>query len=216
MEEVPSIVRLSREGPRTVIGQVRIDELDSLLQANQACLDELRAAGIDVTSEDETTEMESIKYALWLNPLRAAAFFAERVLLVEGTSEYGLITCLLGDGKLRTPQRGVCILDTLGLWNMHRFMNLLSGFRIPHAVLYDRDESTAKSKALEKTVLAARSAYTRSVDYLDKNLESVLGVPAPGRPDRKPQHIMWHLKTGKIEEAQLAVFCNKVQALLDA
>ena len=130
IDDLPSLSRLCREGAETVTSQIKASQLPTFLEANQVCLEDLKKAGIDVSTEDETLAMESIKYALWMNPLRAGAFFAERVLLVEGPSEYALLTFLLARGDLQNPRRGITIVDTLGKWNIHRFMNILGTLRI--------------------------------------------------------------------------------------
>jgi putative ATP-dependent endonuclease of the OLD family len=216
IDALPALTRLSREGAVTIASQIKVDQLQSLLAANQACIDDLKNAGIDVTAEDETLAMESIKFSLWLNPLRASLFFAERVLLVEGPTEYALFSFLLARQDIQAPSRGVAIIDTLGKWNTHRFINILGALRIPHSVLYDLDGSDARSVALEKAIQAATNEFTKAVDTFPEDLERFLGVPASGKPHRKPQHMMWYLDAGKIPVDRLAALRNKVQKLLDA
>jgi len=216
MDDLPAIARLSREGVMTATSQVKADQLDALLAANQACINDLKNAGVDVTVEDETIAMESIKYALWLNPLRAAAFFAERVLLVEGASEYALFSFLIGANRLKNPRRGITIIDTLGKWNTHRFMNILGALCIPHSVLIDRDGGGPRSVALQNAINAAKNGYTRAVDAFDEDLEAFLGVPKTARADRKPQHLMWRFQQGQIDPARIDALIAKVQPLLDA
>lgn len=216
IEELPTLIRLSREGPPTVVSQITASELPRLLTANQSCLDALKAAGIDVAAEDETIEMESIKYALWLNPVRAAAFFAERVLLVEGATEYALLGLLLNRGDIRRPKRGVTIVDTIGKYNTHRFMNLLGSLRVPHVVLFDRDGSTPRSRALELALTAARSPYTLAVEAFDDDLDAFLNVPPCPRPGQKPQHLIYHFHQGHILPERLKALAAKVQILMDA
>jgi len=217
IEALPSLIRLCKEGPETIASQIKTSQVTTLLEANHACLEDLKNAGVDIRADDETVEMESIKYTLWLNPIRAGAFFAERVLLVEGTSEYALFTFMLSRGLLRTPRRGVTIIDTLGKWNTHRFMNILGALRIPHAVLFDLDGSSRKDQALQKAIESSRNSYTRAVDRFDADLESFLNVQnAPKDRYRKPQHLMWQLLQGKIGEDRLTALQGKVQALLDA
>jgi predicted ATPase len=216
IEALSSLIRLSREGPATLASQVKSTELPRLLEANQACLDSLKKAGIDIYAEDETLAMESIKYTLWLNPIRAGAFFAERVLLVEGPSEYALFTFMLARGLLKSPRRGVSVVDTLGKWNTHRFMNILGALRIPHSVLFDLDGASPHSLALRGAIEASKNSYTRAMDYFETDLESFLKVPKSGRPNRKPQHLMWQMHQGKIEEERIQSLQGKVQALLDA
>lgn len=217
MDDLPALVRLERVKARSAVGQVRRKDLNNLLAANQSCVDDLKAAGIDISSVDETIEMEGVKYALWMNPLRAGAFFAERVFLVEGASEYALINYLLAQRKLSDPRHRVFVIDTLGKWNMHRFINLLGALRIPHSVLYDRDGGKPKDLALEKAILAAKNPFTRALDHFEDDLESFLGVPASTvRSDQKPQHLMWHLLHGKIPADRIEALCKKIQPVIDA
>lgn len=216
LEALPALTRLCREGADSKASQVSRSQLEGLLSTNQKCLDALKRAGVDVTAEDETLAMESIKYALWLNPLRASLLFAERVLLVEGPTEYALFSYLLAQGRLRMPARGLSIVDTLGKWNTHRFMNILGALRIPHSVLHDLDGATPKSLALQEAIAAAQNPFTRALDTFPRDLETFLGVTPSRRPDRKPQHLMWHLHHGAITEDRLGALCLKVQALIDA
>ncbi|MBX9929153.1 MAG: AAA family ATPase [Gemmatimonadaceae bacterium] len=215
MEDIPSLLRLNREGAHSLVSQIRAADVPTMLAANQACVASLTAVGVDTSTEDATVEMEAVKYALWLNPLRAQLFFAERVLLVEGPTEYALFSFLMARGDLVTPKRGISIVDTLGKWNTHRFINILSALRIPHSVLIDQDGSTPKSTALQAAISTAATSFTRQVDSFPADLESFLGVPASKRPDRKPQHLMWHLASGKIDSGRLSALIAKVQPLLD-
>jgi putative ATP-dependent endonuclease of OLD family len=214
IEELPKIVRLNNEEGRSKTGQVRTEELQSLLAANQSCIDELAAAGISTSDIDATVDMESIKYALWLNPLRSTVFFARSVLLVEGASERALIAYLLAEGKLNTPKGGITIVDTMGKWNTHRFMNLLGKMRIIHSVLYDRDGGSIKSVALEKAIESSVNQFTSKIDFFDHDLEEYLGVQKPGRLDQKPQHLMWHFKQDNIYKVKLQNLCIKLQNLI--
>jgi putative ATP-dependent endonuclease of the OLD family len=216
MEDLPSIVRLNRRDGVTEVGQVRARDLPALLEANQHVIEELRAAGQDVTDDDAQLAMEEVKYALWLNPLRSSCFFAQNVLLVEGASERSLIEFLIHGGELRSPKGGVAVVDTLGNWNTHRFMNLLGRLRVPHAVLYDRDGGKEAALVLERAIQAVKNDHTRGIDHLPKNLEDSLGVPPPGRQDRKPQHIMYLLRKDRIPADRKEAFCRQVQSLLNS
>lgn len=191
VEDLPALIRVNKENARTMIGQIPNNRLNELLRANQNCLDELRTAGLNITDDDCQIDMESIKYSLWLNPLRSAAFFAQFVLLVEGPSETSLINYLINQGQIRTSRSGICIVDTIGKWNTHRFMNLLGCLRINHAVLYDKDGMKPTSVALENAIMEAKNEYTTCIDSFDIDLEEFLEIPKT-RSDRKPQHIMWY------------------------
>ncbi len=90
-------------------------------------------------TQESKLEMEAVKYFLWLNPERCGVFFAKRTLIVEGPSELVLINYLIQTGKIRTPAGGLSVLDAMGKFNIHRFMNLLGDLKIEHSVLHDAD-----------------------------------------------------------------------------
>lgn len=165
--------------------------------------------------------MESIKYALWLDPSRAAGFFAARVFLVEGPTERAVFQYLVEQGRLTVPDGGLVFLDTFGKWNTHRFISLLSGLRIPHVVLHDLDAgrkpaATKTAELCAKKISEARTEFTRRIDTFEVDFETFLGISTPHRPANKPQSALWHSQTGKVDDAKVRALCEKVQRLLDA
>lgn len=212
---IPSIVRVSRSDG--IVSAYQIDEKkwNTIVDANQS-IEQVaknypKVAG-KMQAEDMKPEMESVKYFLWLNPNRAGMFFAQRVLLVEGPSETALINRLLDDGKLVLPQ-GTYVLDCLGKYNIHRFMNLLSGLGVSHAVLYDDDDNANEHLELKQLIADSKnSKFTRAVVSIPKNLENLLGVDPPSANHRKPQHLLYRYVTGQIDEGKLQEFCEKVQS----
>jgi putative ATP-dependent endonuclease of OLD family len=94
-------------------------------------------------------------------------------------------------------------------------MNLLGKLRIPHSVLYDKDPGKNESLPLEKAITDSSNAFTRKIDFFAKDLETFLGVPPTKLRHRKPQHVMWYLKQGKIDSKNLKNLCGKIQILLD-
>ncbi len=155
--------------------------------------------------------MESVKFFLWLNPDRAGMLFAQHVLLVEGPSETALINRLLDDGKLALPQ-GTYVRDCLGKYNIHRFMNLLSGLGVVHAVLHD-DDNANEHQELNQLIADSKDAnFTQTVITMPKDLEDVLGVTSPGSSHRKPQHLLYCYATNQIDNAKLTSFCEIVQS----
>ena len=81
--------------------------------------------------DDAKPEMEAVKHFLSLNPDRSSLFFANHVLLVEGPTEVALVNRLVGDGKIKNADCGLYVLDCLGKYNIHRFMNLLGHLGVP-------------------------------------------------------------------------------------
>lgn len=214
IEDLPSLARFYKtDDGRSIIKQVSKERLQTILTANQRDLNEWKAAGISIDDEDSRVDMESIKYALWLNPLRCNAFFADRVLLVEGATEAVLIGYMFNEGYIQNPSGGVFVLDAMGKYNIHRFMNLFGELGIRHAVLYDRDSGKPPGDPIEATIKKSRNNYTIGIDYFDPDLETYLGIP-PTRPHRKPQHVMWHIKQGNVDNARLIELAKKIQKLL--
>jgi putative ATP-dependent endonuclease of the OLD family len=139
---IPAIVCLKRESGCVSVCQVDAMAWDGIVDANQV-MNKIAAKWPNLKKKlegnDEKPEMEAVKYFLWLNPDRCGLFFANHVLLVEGQAEQALIRKLVGDGKIDGAECGLYVLDCLGKYNIHRFMNLLAALGIPHSVLYDDD-----------------------------------------------------------------------------
>lgn len=216
MEEIPSIIRVCREGTQTEAGQIKSSEIGAFFEANHQNLEKIKAAGVPIDTRDFQIEMQTIKYALWLNPLRCNSFFAGKVCLVEGPTESALFEYLVAQSKLHPPDGGIFFLDSFGKWNMDRFINLLGRMRIPHVVVYDKDTTDPKTTAIESSITSSKNQYTKAIDSFDKNLEAFLGIPQASEPHRKPQHVMWYLRQDEIAPDRVQALCSKIQALIDA
>lgn len=216
---IPAIVRARRKDG--IVSTFQIDEAqwDDIVDANHA-IQQVAAKYPKVQktmqADDLKPEMESVKYFLWLNPDRAGMLFAQHVLLVEGPSETALINMLLDDCRLSLPQ-GTYVLDCLGKYNIHRFMNLLSGLGVAHAVLHDDDSNANEHQELNQLIVDSKNAdFTHSVVTIPNDLEDVLGVVSPGSNHRKPQHLLYCYATDQIDSAKLTGFCSKVQSCFPA
>jgi len=214
-KRIPAIIRARRVNG--VVSTFQIDEKQwgDIVDANQTInqiapkYPNLQKA---MRADDLKPEMESVKYFLWLNPDRAGMLFAQHVLLVEGPSETALINRLLDDGKLKLPP-GTYVLDCLGKYNIHRFMNLLSCLGVVHAVLHDDDNNAKEHQELNQLVEDSKNKeYTCSVITIPKDLEDYLGVTSAGPSHRKPQHLLYCYTTNQINNAKLTGFCELVQS----
>lgn len=212
---IPAIVRTRRVNG--IVSTFQIDDAhwNSIVDANHA-IQQVAAKYPKVQrtmqADDLKPEMESVKYFLWLNPDRAGMLFAQNVLLVEGPSETALINRLLDNGKLSLPQ-GIYVLDCLGKYNIHRFMNLLSSLGVVHAVLHDDDDNKDEHQEFNQLISDSKNAeFTHSVVTIPKDLENLLGVTPPGPPHRKPQHLLYCYATNQIDNAKLISFCDMVQS----
>lgn len=216
---IPAIIRARRADGVVSTFQIDKAQWNSVVDANQA-IQQVAAKYPKVQKtmqeDDLKPEMEAVKYFLWLNPDRAGMLFAQHVLLVEGPSETALINRLLDDGKLTLPQ-GTYVLDCLGKYNIHRFMNLLSSLGVTHAALHDDDKHANEHQELNQLIADSKSAdFTRSVTTIPKDLEDYLGVTPPGSSHRKPQHLLYCYTTNQIDDLKLAGFCKLVQSCFAA
>ncbi len=205
IRNITAICRLQREDCRTRSYQVSSDELDRVLTVNQQDARAWQAAGIPIDQDDLQTDMEAVKYALWLDQKRSAAFFAEKVLLVEGPTETALLTYMIDHGLL-PDCKGVFVLDTIGKYNIHRFMRLFQSFGIRHYVLYDSDNG--RHAPIDQTIQAASNGFTGGIDTFPEDLERFIGIAPAGRPHRKPQHVMLQVAQNGIDLNPLAAKIN--------
>lgn len=142
--DIPAIVRLRR-----MEGEIRRFQIDDsiwgdIVDANQVIstiASRYPKMAAKFQTEDAKPEMEAVKYFLWLNPDRSSAFFANHVLLVEGPTEVALIGKLIDDEKIANVAPGFYVLDCMGKYNIHRFMNLLIHLGVPIFPLALRGES---------------------------------------------------------------------------
>lgn len=212
---IPAIIRARRVDG--IISTFQIDEAqwNSIVDANhtiQQVAAKYPKVQKTMQADDLKPEMEAVKYFLWLNPDRAGMLFAQHVLLVEGPSETALINRLLDDGRLALPQ-GTYVLDCLGKYNIHRFMNLLGSLGVVHAVLHDDDNNANEHQELNQLVADSKiENFTHSVTTIPKDLEDYLGVAPPGSSHRKPQHLLYFYASNQMDHARLTGFCELVQS----
>jgi len=217
-DDIPAIIRLRRVDGEVKRFQIRDSDWKSIVDANQTInmiAGKYPKMAKSLQTEDNKPEMESIKYFLWLNPDRSSAFFANHVLLVEGPTETVLINKLINDGRIQNAEPGLYVLDCMGKYNIHRFMNLLRHLGIPHSVLhdddYDKDEHAEINKLIEDS---KHPQLTLAVKRVPGKLEEMLGLPPGGPHYRKPQHVLYLYETGQIDEAKLHSFCELVEQCL--
>jgi len=215
IEELTSLIRICKTSSESTVKQVLPKTLETILNSNKLDLTKWQASGISISDDDFQIEMESIKYALWLNPHRCSAFFANKILLVEGSTESALLGYMFEEGIIPNTigNGGVFVFDSIGKYNIHRFMNLFGELGIPHAILYDHDGGKKSSIEVEKTIKSSANAYTIGIDCFEKDVEGFLEIPQ-GKSSGKPQHVMYYLKQGKIAQEKLNGLACKVQALL--
>lgn len=216
--DIPALIRLRRTEGITEAFQIDATAWADLVDANQAILaiaKKYPKMEKRLHSDDAKPEMEAVKHFLWLNPDRCSAFFATHVLLVEGPTEVALINRLVGDGKIKNGDCGFYVLDCLGKYNIHRFMNLLSRLGVPHSVIHDDDHNMDEHADLNQLVEDSRHlTLTQSIERIPGDLEAMLGVAPAGSDHRKPQHVLYQYDLGNIDSAKLEHFCSIVSGCL--
>ena len=136
-------------------------------------------------------------------------------MLVEGPTEVALVNRLVGDGKIKNADCGLYVLDCLGKYNIHRFMNLLGHLGVPHAVIPDDDNGKKEHGELNQLIEDSKhETLTQCVKQIPDELEVMLGVSRAKSDDRKPQHVLYLYETEQIDPAKLQAFCLLVEACL--
>ena len=218
-EHIPGIAMLQRCNGQSVVGQIREEKLNEVFTENQE-INKL-AAGLknyEAGADEEKLEMEAVKYFLWLNPERCGVFFAKRTLIVEGPSEVVLINYLTQTGRIRTPTGGLFVIDALGKFNIHRFMNLLGELKIEHSVLYDQDPNKngvdkVFHERMNTLIQDSKNSFTQKIHVFADDLEHFLGVTLPGKEHRKPSRLLLALKELRITEDRIEALCKLVEDL---
>ena len=210
--DIPAVIRVTRQATGATAYQINKAEWATVVASNQE-INRIAKA----TDDDRQPEMEAVKLFVWLTPDRSNIFFANHVLLVEGATEVALINRLVGDEKILAGTNGLYVLDCLGKYNIHRFMNLLGHLGVPHSVLYDSDDGKkGKHQAVNHLIETSRNSFTLCAKSVTGDIEKFLGIPAAKASHRKPQHALYHYETGQIDPAKLQGFCALLKECLPA
>lgn len=205
MNDLVRLIRLRREEGVTTSYQLSQAGIDALFDASLLADAEISPDLLDVASRPANEVMSALKIELWMQPQRAAAFFARRVVLVEGPTELALYSYLVDRGLMSAPAPGVMFLDCMGKYNLHRFMTLLGAFGVDHSVLYDGDDGGSSDAEVTKTINDARNSFTKQVVRLAADIEGELGISPLKRnaSHRKPQYLLYHFEAGLLDQAKV-------------
>jgi hypothetical protein len=131
-----------------------------------------------------------------------------------------VISYLVKRGEIATNSKGVFVLEPVGKYNIHRFMNLLGELRIKHAVLHDMDAGKiGRAKliqdGLNNLIQQSKNSFTRAVDTLPNDLETTLGVTITDTDRwKKAAQVLMAVQQGKVAPDKLGQFKQKVEALI--
>jgi predicted ATP-dependent endonuclease of OLD family len=217
-DSIPSIVRVMRTDGNVEAFQISDADWSAIVTANkaiEAIVAKFPKMQKKLHTDDVKPEMEAVKHFLWLNSDRSGMFFANHALLVEGPTEVALINKLIDDGKINGSDCGLQVLDCLGKYNIHRFINLLVRLGIPHSVIHDDDDNKDEHADLNQLIQSAKNAkLTLSIHAVAKDLETFLGISTAGSDHRKPQHVLFLYSEGQIDAQKLEAFCRVVESCL--
>ena len=169
IEDISSIIKLKRETGITETFQVSEDVKQAVLSENneltQLFKKILDKPTLDLKTKkrikkllgdtDDITRMEeeSIRYQLWLNSERCCGFFADIVLICEGASEKVFIEYLLKNKWIDLSKSNLYVIDSMGKYNIHRYMNLFKELGILHSIIADKDKNDEVHKIINKFII---------------------------------------------------------------
>ncbi len=233
ISDMPSIIRIAKKSGVSENRQLSKTQIDELIADNTGLYAHFSGLLVDTkTSEEikksikshslgqETPDMErklkeeSFRYSLWLDSERSNLFFSKHVILCEGATEKALFDYLLDTKWIDLKKRQIYILDSLGKFNIHKFMSLLGSLGIRHSVLYDGDADKAYQQIVNDYIKQKATPFTFKIDLFAIDLESFLGVELPKRNDQKPVNVLLALSEGKITEIKLSELKTKFESLL--
>ncbi|WAM36519.1 ATP-dependent nuclease [Caldicellulosiruptor acetigenus] len=231
IEEVSSIIKLKREEGVTEIFQITNEKIDELIknnnelfvilknklddpQTDEKIKERIREL-IGETEEERRLEEESIRYLSWLDSERCCAFFADLVLICEGATEKVFIDYLIRNKVQKLNEKKIYVLDAMGKFNIHRYMNLFKELGIYHSVLMDKDENRNLHEIVNDFIFNNKNDYTKKIDLFEKNIEDFLNVAQVKQGWKKPINILWHYFHNKIEEKKLEDLIEKVKQLIE-
>lgn len=160
----------------------------------------------DMPEQEVAEAEERFRYQLWLDSSRTSIFFANKVIVCEGLSEWALFNYLLENEWHDLRPERISILDALGKYNIHRYLALLDAFAIPHAVIIDGDDDRDHHVVINDMIedMCGEHTLCRPLRF-PHDLEEHLDLPKPAgdRKDRKPIMILHAVSNGDIDPAKL-------------
>ena len=151
--DLKGIIRTERDGPETKIHQNKIPD----------------------------SELQLAKNMVYFDRPRSDIFFAKKVILVEGPTEYMLYNYLCRRGDLpNSLTQNVTLIETVGKWSMPYFLKVLNNYNIRHAVLYDQDGDPNRQD--NQDVKAEFSTLTDYSYIWPMDIETFCGIKKQGNP----------------------------------
>ena len=156
------------------------------------------------------SDLSAAKNLVYFDRPRSDMFFARKVVLMEGPTEYALYNYLRRTGAL--PQniaQNITVIDCVGKWPMPYFQRVLNNYNIRHAVLYDTDGDPNRADNI-----AVRQEFSPLTDYsygFPKDIETFCGIKKQGNP---AINIVRAFESGQVAPDKRAAIVQVFQDLL--
>lgn len=226
IENISDMIVVKRD-IETKLFQINKNDLNNLFDANTGLYklftdvyndpatqtqikDKIKKSGLANGNDDSNfkLEEETFKYALWIDGERASAFFSKHIIITEGASEKVFIDFLMKTKWIDLFSRHIYILDAMGKYNIHRYMNLFGKLGIKHSIIIDSDADADIHSYINSFLNDNKNEYTSRIYCFQKDLEDFFNIKAPSRKDLKPLNIMKKYSSGEI-------LGNKIDELYD-
>lgn len=144
-----------------------------------------------VASRSERSELKDIEL---LSAEISKMFFADKIVLVEGSADYVYIQGVARD--LDCYSRKITIVSAGSKETLPRLQEILNGFQIPYVVTYDKDPGNAQSarttaRIVELVREARLQGVTCSVCEFDPTAASLCGNTNETNKDKPYQAHIW-------------------------
>ena len=232
IEDLETILSVKKQNVETKIFQLKSGDVDKLLNDNYSVFKRFsniltdpntppniakkikdRNLGQESFDVEHKLQEEALKYFMWLDAERARSFFAKHVIICEGATEKVVFDYLMNNLLQEFIDKNVYILDSMGKFNVHRYMNLFGKLGITHSVLYDRDNDKDIHEIINNFIKSNKNEYTKAINTFDSDLEKFLGIAVVNRKDLKPLNVLENIKNGKISEEKLTKLRNMFEEL---
>jgi putative ATP-dependent endonuclease of the OLD family len=211
IKNISEVKRIKKELGESIIYQID-DQILTSLYSDNIEINQYLQAQIDngvpqedekelkklINEKDNETKLieEAIKFSIWLDSERSSMFFAKHILICEGASEKAFIDFMMNTQWIDLKEKHIYCLDSLGKYNIHRYISLLARFGLSYSILMDFDEDKKQHKYLNQFIKEKAS----KIYGFAKDFETFLGItPAPAnRNDLKPLNVLKSYEDGLI------------------
>lgn len=221
IDKLSALIRVKRD-TETKVYQIKKTKINSLLDKNTSMfkffseilhdsktpeslkrkIENRKLARKDDDIEYKLKE-ESFKYFLWIDSERAKLFFAKHVIICEGATEKVFFDYLLNTKWIELKHEHIYFLDSMGKYNIHRYMNLFKLLGINHSIIMDKDRDPEIHELINSFIENNKNEFTSGIYYFVPDIEGYLNIGEPSENRQKPLNIMVKYSEKKIDERKI-------------